>query len=64
MKSSASLFGKGRTAISSPNPITRSMFPVGGAGDATFLRTQSAFAPSYRMEEPQHTFRFTVATTF
>jgi outer membrane protein insertion porin family len=50
--------------ISSPNPITRSMFPVGGAGDATFLRTQSAFAPSYRMEEPQHTFRFTVATTF
>jgi outer membrane protein insertion porin family len=50
--------------ISSPNPITRNLFPVGGAGDATFLRTQSAFAPSYRMQEPEHTFRFTVATTF
>ncbi len=52
------------TTIASPNPVTRGMFPAGGAGDATFLRTQSAFAPSYRMEEPQHTFRFTVATTF
>ncbi|MBV8208128.1 MAG: outer membrane protein assembly factor BamA [Acidobacteria bacterium] len=50
--------------INSPNPITRNMFPAGAAGNATFLRTQSLFAPNYRMEEPQHTFRFTVATTF
>jgi hypothetical protein len=40
------------------------MFPEGGAGDATFLRTLSTFSPGYRMAEPQHTFRFTVATTF
>ena len=36
--------------IASPNPVTRGLFPIGGAGDATFLRTQSAFSPDYRMK--------------
>jgi outer membrane protein insertion porin family len=48
----------------SPIPITRSMFPPGGAGDYTFQVTKNAFSPPYQLREPRKTFRFTVATTF
>ena len=52
-----------------PNPITRSMFPKGGAGDFTYQQAVSGanflgFSPSYLLREPRKTFRFTVATTF
>lgn len=50
---------------SSPSlPITRGMFPPGGAGDLTFQRALQSFAPSFTLREPRKTFRFTVATTF
>jgi outer membrane protein insertion porin family len=50
---------------STPNlPITRDMFPPGGAGDLTFQRALQTFAPSFTLREPRKTFRFTVATTF
>jgi outer membrane protein insertion porin family len=52
------------TRISSPNQITRSMFPAGGAGDFTYQQAIQLFAPDYRLKEPRKTFRFTVATTF
>jgi len=52
------------TTASSPIPITRSMFPVGAAGDYTFQVTKNAYAPQYLLREPRKTFRFTVATTF
>ena len=52
------------STISSPNKITRSMFPAGGAGDFTFLSAVSAFSPDFRLKEPRKTFRFTVSTTF
>ena len=48
----------------SPNPITRAMFPPGGAGDFTFQQTISQFAPKVLLKEPRKTFRFTVSTTF
>jgi len=47
-----------------PGLITRSMFPAGGAGDITYLRTLSLYAPTYVLREPIKTFRFTVSTTF
>jgi len=47
-----------------PNPITRSMFPPGSAGDFTYLNAVSLYQPSYYLREPRKTFRFTVATTF
>ena len=47
-----------------PNQITRSMFPVGGAGDVTYQQALAAYAPSYFLREPASTFRFTVSTTF
>jgi outer membrane protein insertion porin family len=47
-----------------PIPITRSMFPVGAAGDYTYHLAVSRFAPSFQLREPRKTFRFTVATTF
>jgi outer membrane protein insertion porin family len=54
---------------STPNPITRSMFPAGGAGDFTYQQAISGanflgFSPGYLLREPRKTFRFTVATTF
>jgi outer membrane protein insertion porin family len=52
------------TTIKSPSLIQRSMFPVGGAGDFTYLRALQTFVPDYRLKEPRKTFRFTVATTF
>jgi outer membrane protein insertion porin family len=50
--------------VNSPNPITRSMFPAGAAGEYTYLQTLSVYQPRYLLAEPLHTFRFTVATTF
>ncbi|HKW27618.1 MAG TPA: outer membrane protein assembly factor BamA [Terriglobales bacterium] len=52
-----------------PNPISRSMFPKGGAGDFTYQQAVSGvnflgFSPGYLLREPRKTFRFTVATTF
>ena len=48
----------------SPNPITRSMFPPGAAGDYTYAEAVSTYQPKYLLAEPLKTFRFTVATTF
>ncbi len=48
----------------SPVPITRSMFPLGAAGDYTFQLTRNTFSPQYQLREPRKTFRFTVGTTF
>jgi outer membrane protein insertion porin family len=50
--------------VNSPNPITRSMFPAGAAGDYTYAQAISIYQPKYLLAEPLHTFRFTVATTF
>lgn len=47
-----------------PVPITRAMFPSGGAGDYTYSLAQSTLGPNYTLIEPRKTFRFTVATTF
>jgi outer membrane protein insertion porin family len=47
-----------------PIPITRSMFPAGGAGDYTYHLAVNTYAPSFLLREPRKTFRFTVATTF
>lgn len=52
------------TSALSPNPIQRSQFPAGGAGDFTFQQTISQFAPTVLLKEPKKTFRFTVSTTF
>jgi outer membrane protein insertion porin family len=57
------------TFASTPNPITRSMFPPGGAGDYTYQQAVSGanflgFSPAYLLREPRKTFRFTVSTTF
>ncbi len=52
------------TTSTAPNQITRDMFPLGGAGDFSFLQAQSAFGPSFRLKDPRKTFRFTVSTTF
>jgi outer membrane protein insertion porin family len=50
--------------ITSPTPITRSMFPAGAAGDFTYAQAISTYQPGYLLREPRKTFRFTVATTF
>ncbi len=50
--------------VNSPNPITRSMFPAGAAGDYTYANAISIYQPKYLLAEPLHTFRFSVATTF
>ncbi|MGZ4832273.1 MAG: outer membrane protein assembly factor BamA [Terriglobales bacterium] len=52
------------TSTETPNLITRSMFPVGGAGDFSYQQAVSTFAPGWSLKEPKTTFRFTVATTF
>ena len=52
------------TTVNAPIPITRSMFPLGAAGDYTFQLARNSFAPPYQLREPRKTFRFTVATTF
>jgi outer membrane protein insertion porin family len=48
----------------SPSQVTRSLFPVGAAGDYTFLQARNTFATRYQLREPRKTFRFTVGTTF
>ena len=50
--------------ITTPNIITRSMFPAGGAGDFSFQNALSAFSQDFRLKEPRKTFRFTISTTF
>jgi len=52
------------TTVNAPVPITRSMFPLGAAGDYTYQLARNAFSPAYLLREPRKTFRFTVATTF
>ncbi len=47
-----------------PVPITRDMFPPGGAGDFTFQQTIDTLGPNYTLREPRKTFRFSVSTTF
>jgi outer membrane protein insertion porin family len=47
-----------------PNFITRSMFPPGGAGDFSYQQAVSSLVPGWKLKEPKTTFRFTVATTF
>jgi outer membrane protein insertion porin family len=45
-------------------PVTRSMFPVGAAGDYTYGLAKQTYSPNFLLREPRKTFRFTVATTF
>jgi outer membrane protein insertion porin family len=52
------------TTVNAPIPITRSMFPLGAAGDYTYQLARNSFSPPYQLREPRKTFRFTVATTF
>jgi outer membrane protein insertion porin family len=52
------------TLVTSPSPITRSMFPPGAAGDFTFQSALATLAPNFRLQEPKKTFRFTISTTF
>jgi len=52
------------STVNAPVPITRSMFPLGAAGDYTFQLARNSFSPPYQLREPRKTFRFTVATTF
>ncbi len=52
------------TSTKPPIPITRSMFPAGGAGDFSFQQAVGTFGPNFVLKEPRKTFRFTVATTF
>ena len=52
------------TFAPTPNILTRSMFPPGGAGDFTYQQTLKNFFPGYTLKEPRKTFRFTVSTTF
>ncbi len=49
---------------STPNQITRGMFPAGGAGDFSYQQAIASFAPDFVLKEPRKTFRFTVSTTF
>jgi outer membrane protein insertion porin family len=44
--------------------ITRSMFPVGGAGDFTYADAIAAYGAVDWFHEPRKTFRLTVSTTF
>lgn len=52
------------TTTSGPIPITRSMFPAGGAGDYTYQQAVATYSPQFLLREPLKTFRFTVGTTF
>ncbi|MBZ5509178.1 MAG: outer membrane protein assembly factor BamA [Acidobacteriia bacterium] len=52
------------TLVHSPSPITRSMFPLGAAGDFTFQSAIATLGPDFRLQEPRKTFRFTISTTF
>jgi outer membrane protein insertion porin family len=52
------------TVVSSASPITRSMFPPGGAGDFSYQAAIAAFGSDFRLQEPKKTFRFTISTTF
>ncbi len=51
------------TTTQVPSQITRDMFPATDAGQFTYDQLQRA-AAGYKLVEPRHTFRFSVATTF
>jgi outer membrane protein insertion porin family len=51
------------TIVHSPSPITRAMFPPGGAGDFSYQAAIAA-SPDLHLKEPRKTFRFTISTTF
>jgi outer membrane protein insertion porin family len=52
------------SVATAPTAITRSMFPVGAAGDYTFQQAINTYGANFTLREPRKTFRFTVATTF
>jgi len=52
------------TIAHSPSPITRNMFPAGGAGDFSFQTAVATLSPDFHLREPRKTFRFTISTTF
>ena len=52
------------TFTTAPTAITRSMFPVGAAGDYTYQQAINTYGANFTLKEPLKTFRFTVATTF
>ena len=52
------------TISATPVSISRSMFPLGGAGDFSFRQALASYGSDYRLREPRKTFRFTVSTTF
>jgi outer membrane protein insertion porin family len=52
------------TVVTSGSQIQRNMFPPGGAGDFAFQQAISTLAPNFHLQEPKHTFRFTISTTF
>ena len=52
------------TTAANPLPVSRTMFPEGGAGDYTFDLARKTLTPTYNLKEPSRTFRFTVGTTF
>ncbi|HMF91276.1 MAG TPA: outer membrane protein assembly factor BamA [Candidatus Angelobacter sp.] len=52
------------TTVASASPITRSMFPPGGAGDFSYQAAIAAFGSDFKLQEPKKTFRFTISTTF
>jgi outer membrane protein insertion porin family len=56
--------GSGKNQSCSAQLITRSMFPVGGAGDYTYNEVIEAYGARDMFREPRKTFRLTVSTTF
>jgi outer membrane protein insertion porin family len=52
------------TFTNTPNLMTRSMFPAGGAGDYSYKQALATYGLGWNLKEPKKTFRFTVATTF
>jgi len=56
------------TTIAPPSSISRDLFPQPGdpfgAGSYTYTQALATYETKYRLKEPAHTFRFTVATTF
>jgi outer membrane protein insertion porin family len=48
----------------SPNVLTRNLFPPGAIGDYSFAQASALYSPTYMLREPRKTFRFTVSTTF
>src|SRR5260370_4842143 len=51
------------TTVISPSPITRAMFPAGGAGDFSFAPAISTLSPTLHLHEPNRPFRFAIGPT-